>query len=391
MKIKTPLLLLLSAVLLRCGGNVRDYREVHSSALVADMHSDTVLKMKPGFEMAERHADGHMDIPRLRDGGVDLQVFACWLATETPRDSCVARVDELIDRLELEAARNDTALTICRNAGEAEKAIGEGKIAAVIGIENGVAIAGDLANLDHFYDRGARYMTLTHTASNEWCISSADTAPAFHGLTDFGREVVHRMNELGMMVDVSHASVDAVEEILKVTTAPVIASHSCVHALCGYDRNLTDEQIRAVAEGGGVIGVNFYNGYLSGEFKRRSDSLWDAHSGQIDSLKDLYTDNDSLLREAIRPIRAGIYAQLEGLVDVGTVVDHIDYIIKLVGPDHVGFGSDFDGVPNMPDGLDDCSSLPNITAELIRRGYSDQDIAKILGGNFVRVFREVCG
>jgi len=355
------------------------------------MHSDTVLKMKPGFEMAERHADGHMDIPRLRDGGVDLQVFACWLATETPRDSCVARVDELIDRLELEAARNDTALTICRNAGEAEKAIGEGKIAAVIGIENGVAIAGDLANLDHFYDRGARYMTLTHTASNEWCISSADTAPAFHGLTDFGREVVHRMNELGMMVDVSHASVDAVEEILKVTTAPVIASHSCVHALCGHDRNLTDEQIRAVAEGGGVIGVNFYNGYLSGEFKRRSDSLWDAHSGQIDSLKDLYTDNDSLLREAIRPIRAGIYAQLEGLVDVGTVVDHIDYIIKLVGPDHVGFGSDFDGVPNMPDGLDDCSSLPNITAELIRRGYSDQDIAKILGGNFVRVFREVCG
>jgi membrane dipeptidase len=389
---KTQLILfVLSAALLRCGGGIRDAAAIHQSALVADMHSDTALKMKPGFSMAERHDEGHMDIPRMREGGIDLQVFACWVATETDPDSCVMKIDTLIDRIETQVTQNQDALAICHTAAEAEQAIGESRIAAVIGIENGVAIAGDLDNLQHFYDRGVRYMTLTHTASSEWCISSADTAPAFHGLTDFGREVVHKMNEIGMIIDISHCSMEAVEEILKVTSFPVIASHSCVHALCEHDRNLTDDQIRAVAAGGGLIGINFYNGYLSQQFMDRSDSLWKMHRPQIDSLKELYAENDSLYRAAMKPIRAGIYAQLEGLVDVGTVVDHIDHIVKLVGPDHVGLGSDYDGVPNMPDGLEDCSGMPNITAELMRRGYNDEDIAKILGGNFMRVFREVCG
>jgi len=389
---KTLLMLMVpAAVLLSCGGCDRDFRTVHFKALVADMHSDSVLKMKPGFDLGERHAEGHMDIPRLREGGVDLQVFACWLATETERDSCVARVDEMIDRLEMQAAQNDSVLTICRTADEAKRAVADGRIAAVIGIENGVAIAGDLRNIRHFWDRGVRYMTLTHTASSDWCISSADSAPAFHGLTDFGRDVVRTMNELGMIVDISHASVEAVEEVLKVTTAPVIASHSCVYALCRHDRNLSDDQIRGIAANGGLIGVNFYNGYLSEEFKQRSDSLWEMHGPQIDSLRESYAAADSLYREVMKPIRAGIYGQLEGLVDVGTVVDHIDYIVKLVGADYVGLGSDYDGVPNMPDSLDDCSGMPNITAELIRRGYSNKDIKKILGGNFIRIFREVCG
>ncbi len=388
---KSLFTLLLILGLTGCGLIVRDFRQIHRDALVVDMHSDTVLRMKNGTDISLRDTVGHMDIPRLKEGGIDLQVFACWLDTRTDRDSCRLIIDELIDTLESAAVRNRDDLAICRTAAEAETAIAAGKIAAVIGIENGVAIAGDLANIRHYYDRGVRYMTLTHTASNEWVTSSADTAPAFDGLTEFGRAVVRRMNELGMIIDISHASSRAVEEVLKITKDPVIASHSCVYSLCEHDRNLTDEQIRAIARNGGVIGINFYNGYLSGEFAERADSLWEFHRPQFDSLKTLYADNDSLYRAARKPLRDSILARLEGIVDVGTVVDHIDYIVKLVGPDYVGLGSDYDGVPSMPDGLDDCSMMPSLTRELIERGYSDDDIMKILGGNFMRVFHQVCG
>jgi membrane dipeptidase len=383
--------LILTVALLGCGAVERDYHAIHKNALVADMHSDTPLRMTHGTDISLRGDEGHMDLPRLREGGVDLQVFACWVNTNTERDSCRPTIDLLIDTIEAAADRFGDEMAICRTAGETESAIASGKTAIMIGIENGVAIAGDMENIKHFYDRGVRYMTLTHTGSNEWVISSADTAPAFAGLTDFGRDVVRKMNELGMMIDISHASVEAVTEVLKVTSDPVIASHSCVHALCEHDRNLTDEQIKAVAANGGVIGINFYNGYLSTEFAERGDSLWDLHRAEFDSLRALYVDNDSLYREARKPLRDSIYAQLEGIVDVGVVVDHIDYIVKLVGADYVGLGSDYDGVPSMPSGLDDCSMMPNITKELVARGYSDEDITKILGGNFMRVFTQVCG
>ncbi|MDH3890905.1 MAG: dipeptidase [candidate division Zixibacteria bacterium] len=383
--------LILAIALLGCAPIERDYLALHRKALVADMHSDTVLRMKNGTDISLRGDEGHMDIPRLQEGGVDLQVFACWINTDTERDSCRPKIDLLIDTLEAAADRHSEAMAICRTAGDAESAIASGKIAAVLGIENGVAIAGDLDNIKHYYERGVRYMTLTHTASSEWVTSSADTAPAFDGLTDFGRDVVRTMNELGMIVDISHASVEAVEQVLKVATAPLIASHSGVHAIYEHDRNLTDEQIKAVAANGGVIGVIFYNGYISTEFADLADSLWGLHRAEFDSLKALYADNDSLYRVARKPLRDSIYAQLEGIVDVGTVVDHIDYIVKLVGPDYVGLGSDYDGVPSMPSGLDDCSMMPNLTKELIVRGYSDEDIGKILGGNFMRVFKQVCG
>jgi len=367
------------------------YSELHRRALVADLHSDAVLRMMNGADFGKRDTVGHMDIPRLRDGGVDLQVMACWLATETPIEACRPRVDSMIDALDAQLARYPDQIELCRTSAEANRIIDQSKIAIFIGIENGVAIADNLDNLKHFYDRGVRYFTLTHTASNDWCISSADTAPAFHGLTDFGRDVVRRMNELGMIIDISHASPDAVEEVLKVTTDPVIASHSCVRALCDHDRNLTDEQVKAIAANGGVIGINFFNGYLSTAWRVASDSIFGAHGAEFDSIHALYPDDGARRWQAMLPLINSCTKELEKVgVDVGTVCDHIDYIVKLVGPDYVCFGSDFDGVSGLPLGLEDCSKVPNITAELVKRGYSAKDIKKILGGNFMRVFRKVC-
>jgi membrane dipeptidase len=393
MKKYTFFLIAIIAVTLGCGGSQRDYTALHRSALVADMHSDTALRMMRGFDFSQRDTIGHMDIPRLEEGGVDLQVFACFLSTETPAAECRPLVDRILDSLTAQINRNPDKIEICRTAGEAEDIIGRGKIAAFLGIENGVAINDSLENLRHFYDRGVRYMTLTHTASNDWCISSADTTPAFDGLTEFGEEVVRTMNELGMIVDVSHASPAAVAKVLQVSTDPVIASHSCVYAICPHDRNLTDDQIKAIAAKGGVIGINFYGGYLSpgNRWTEIWDSGWAAHKAEIDSIDALYADDRARRREALQSMFDSLRAEVEKLdISVATVVDHIDYIVKLVGPDYVGLGSDFDGVFGLPRGLKDCSMVPNITKELVARGYSDRDIQKILGGNFMRVFHRVC-
>ena len=389
MKKTIIILAILTGGLLACSTANRDPMKLHRDALVADLHSDTVLRMvREGFDFSTRDTTGHMDIPRLQEGGIDLQVFACWLDTKTPLEKCRSTVDELIDSLEAQISRNPDRIAFCRTSEEAEDIIESGRIAAFLAIENGVAIANDIDNLQHFYDRGVRYMTLTHTASNDWCISSADTTPAFNGLTDFGREVVRKMNELGMIVDISHAHPTAVEEILTITSDPVIASHSCVHEICPHDRNLTDEQIKAIAANGGMIGINFYSGYLSQEFNDIDDAFTKEHQAEFDSIKALYQKHADRRKT---PLYRELSKRLDVVkIDVGTVVDHIDHIVRLVGPDYVGLGSDYDGVHRMPEGIDDCSLMPNITEGLVTRGYSDDDIKKILGGNFMRVFRQVC-
>lgn len=380
-------------VVLGCGTGEPDYLALHRDALVVDLHSDTPMRMLQGFDFSRRDSAGHMDIPRLREGGVDLQVFACFVSTDTPPDDCRGMVDEMIDSLTANVDRQSNRIAVCRTAAEAEEIIRTGRIAAFIGIENGVAINNDLENLRHFHDRGVRYMTLTHVESHDWCTSSADTAPAFDGLTDFGRKVVRAMNDLGMIIDLSHASPAAVDEVLKVTADPVIASHSCVYAICPHDRNLTDDQIRALAGNGGMIGINFYGGYLSpgNRWTEIWDSGWAAHQSEVDSIRELYQDDPAGRWEAYGPIFKDVRVELDKLgISVATVVDHIDHIVALVGADHVGLGSDFDGVSGLPQGLKHCGMVPNITRELVARGYSDEDIRKILGGNFMRVFRQVC-
>lgn len=377
---------------MNCAKPIDDPVKLHRDALVADMHNDTVLRMvEEGFDISQRDTSGHVDLPRLKEGGVDLQVFGCYLDPDTAAGERRKTIDIMIDSLESQIGRNPDKIAVCGTAAEAEEIISSGRIAAFLGIENGLAIENDLENLDHFYNRGIRYMTLTHMISSDWCESSSDTTELpFHGLSDFGREVVKRMNDLGMIIDLSHASPAAVEEVLEVTMDPVIASHSCVHAICNSDRNLTDEQILAIAENGGVIGINFYEGYLSQEFVDLDEAFESEHKAEIDSVERLYKETAYWSKEK-RKLYAPLTAQIKKLdISVSTVVDHIDHIVKLVGPDYVGIGSDYDGVHRVPEGLDDVSMLPNITRELVARGYSDGDIKKILGGNFMRVFRQVC-
>ena len=375
-----------------CSNTIDDPLKLHRDSLVADLHNDTVLRMvEEGFDFSKRDSTGHVDLPRLKEGGVDLQVFACWIDTDTPLERCKATVDVLLDSLYVQVERNPEKIAVCKNANEAEKIIGSGRIAAFPAIENGVAISNNLDNLDHFYNRGVRYMTLTHSKSSDWCESSSDTtALPFHGLSDFGKTVVKRMNEMGMIVDISHASPAAVQEVLKISDDPIIASHSCVYALCDHDRNLTDEQIQAIAAKGGVIGVNFFEGYLSQEYNDLVRAFEKEHKAEIDSIEDLFYGTENW-RQVQRELYAPVTEQIVDLeINVATVVDHIDYIARLVGSDFVGLGSDFDGVHRLPEGLSDCSMLPRITEELAARGYSEDDIGKILGGNFMRVFREVC-
>jgi membrane dipeptidase len=368
-----------------------DPLKLHNDALVADLHSDTVLRMTEGFDFGLRDSRGSMDIPRLQEGGIDLQVFACWIPTRTPKDKCRSRADLMIDSLKSQVSRYRDKIAICKSASEAHEIISSGRIAALIGIENGVAIADDLANLDHFYGRGVRCLTLTHTASSDWCISSGDTEPKFDGLTDFGRDVVRKMNDLGMIVDVSHASARAVEEVLKVAKAPIIASHSCVYALYPHDRNLTDKQIKAIAQNGGVIGINFFGGYLSPRWDQVAGPIMEAHKEETETIGAPYRDDLVKQRELFSWLFAEMDEAIAGTdINAGTVVDHIDYLFRLVGPDYIGLGSDFDGVFSLPNDLKDCSMMPNITRELVKRGYSSIDIEKILGGNFMRVFEAVC-
>jgi len=383
-------LTILLIIFIYCGKGI-DFMNLHKEALVADLHCDTALRMIKGAQIGERGTSGHLDIPRLKDGGIDLQVFACFISTNHSKDDCAEYVHRMLDTLESQFEKNKEDIAICRNAKEAEEIIDAGKIAAFLGIENGVAIENSLEELERFHNRGVRYLTLTHLESNEWCISSGDEDPKFDGLTDFGREVVKKMNQLGMIVDVSHTSESAFMEVLKVTSDPIIASHSCVYKLCPHDRNLTDEQLKALAKNRGMVGINFFPGFLSKELKEKMDRAWEKAKQEKKALLEQYQDDRDKTREIYRQIWEEIKEDLEGIeVDFTVVVDHIDYVVNLVGVDYVGLGSDFDGVTFLPKGLEDCSKVPEITEELVNRGYSYGDIKKILGGNFMRVFRDVC-
>lgn len=383
-------LVIFSIIFILCGREI-DFMELHKRSLVADLHCDTALRMLQGIQISVRDTSGHVDIPRLKEGGVDLQVFACFISTNHPKDDCADYVHRMLDTLEAQFERNKANIAICTKAKEAEGIINSGRIAGFLAIENGVAIENNLEELKNFYKRGVRYLTLTHLESNDWCISSEDDNPQFDGLTDFGREVVRKMNQLGMIVDVSHASESAFREVLKVSSDPVIASHSCVYALCPNDRNLKDEQLKALAKNGGMVGINFFSSFLSKEVNEKMKKAWLKAKEERKALLEKYQDNQEKTREIYHQIWEEIKGELKGIeVDYTLVVDHIDYVVNLVGVDYVGLGSDFDGVSFLPKGLEDCSKMPEITKELVKRGYSEEDIKKILGGNFMRVFRGVC-
>ncbi len=363
--------------------------------IVADLHCDTVLFLRSGRDFKVRNKQGHIDLPRLHEGGVNIQMFASFIDPELCGEKAFIRANELIGLLRSEFSESED-ICLCRSSDDVYEAVRKKSIAALLAIENGTAINSDLSNLNLFYSHGVRSITLVHTRTNDICSSSSDPKSKFDGLTDFGRDVVTRMNELGMIVDISHASAGAVRDTLAISIAPIFASHSCAYAICQHDRNLADEQIRAIAEKGGMIGVNFCGRFLSNDRNILGTKYDMANLEDIKLVRHLtgggctkkeFDQKSDQYYEIVLRLKNAMKA---APVTVKTVVDHIDHIVNIGGIDAVGIGSDFDGIPLAPDGLDDCSKLPNLAIELERRGYKPDAIEKILAQNFMRVFEIVC-
>lgn len=368
----------------------QSYQKIHQKALVVDTHNDILSAIMKGLNV-ENDLTGqtHSDIARWKKGGVDVQVFSVFCDERYGKGTAFAYANREIDSLYALVKRNPKTLMLAATPAELQKAVSQGKMACMIGVEGGHMIEDNLTYLDSLYKRGARYLTLTWNNSTSWATSAKDETAgtvtnAKKGLNDFGKQVVRRMNELGMMVDVSHIGEQTFWDVIATTTKPVIASHSCVYAICPHSRNLKDDQIKAIGKNGGVIQLNFYSGFLDSNYMKRKDAFLASHSNERDSLKAAgmtsYSIDEWISKkypqeaEALRPT-------------MSQLLDHIDYIVRLIGVDGVGLGSDFDGIESTPQHLDDVTTFPLITKALLERGYSEKDVKKILGENFLRVFK----
>ncbi len=366
-----------------------DYRQLHFSSIVVDTHNDAAQRMVNGEDLSVRTNSGQSDLPRFREGGVDVQVFSIWVPPEKRSPSYRVQADQMIDAVESLVKQNRDSVGLATSADDVERMVKEGKFVAMLGMEGGHPIGASLSALDHFYQRGVRYLTLTWNTSTEWATSARDEAGGHlkrKGLSAFGKQVVRKMNDLGMMVDVSHVGPRTFWDVMKVTRKPVIASHSSAWTLCHHWRNLTDDQLRAVARNGGVVFINFAPWFIDSTFARKERMMMERNKARIDSFAATLHLRDAFLREAaigrfLRDQYLPIRPPLERLID------QFDYVAKLIGVDHVGIGSDFDGITVTPLGMDDVSFMPAITRGLLKRGYSASDIRKILGENFLRVFR----
>jgi membrane dipeptidase len=365
-------------------------REVHDRAIVVDTHADTTQRLvfDPKFNIAERHGDGNIDIPRMRDGGMDALFFSIWVPSEVTGPIAVKRAFDQIDAVREAVRQHPDALMLATTAADVRKAVSEKKIAALMGVEGGHMIDDDIRQLRNFAALGVRYMTLTHFKNNNWADSSTDK-PQHNGLTAFGKDVVKEMNRLGMMIDISHVADKTFFDVLALTTAPVIASHSSSRVIAKHPRNMTDDMMKALAKNGGVIMINYHAGFLSEEFRVAAEK---AHGDVVTAMAAMSKKcggNEACT--TMESERIDHEAMVKGtLPKVGweKIVEHIDHAVKVAGADHVGLGSDFDGA-TMPLGMEDVSKLPKITEALLAKGYAQQDVTKILGGNILRVMEAV--
>ena len=331
----------------------------------------------------------HSDLNRMKTGGIDIQIFSIFCDETYGNGIAYAFANREIDTLYATVQRNPEKMMIVRSPKELTTAVKLGKLGAMIGVEGGHMIEDKMEHLEALYARGTRYMTLTWNNSTSWASSAADERAKKnlgrpYGLTEFGKAIVKRMNELGMIVDISHVGEQTFYDAIATTSKPVIASHSCTYALCPVPRNMTDDQIKALGKNGGVIHLNFYSGFIDSTFKQKNDAFLKKHEAEkIELLKtnpsDFYAN--LVLHEKYKDEIDGVRPPLSLLID------HLDHIVKLIGVDHVGIGSDFDGINSSPRELNDVTDMPLITAELLKRGYSKKDTYKILGGNFIRVFK----
>jgi membrane dipeptidase len=355
---------------------------LHRSAIVVDTHSDTPSRLvDEGFDMGARSTTGHMDIPRMREGGLDAEFFVAYVSKSYATEGGAARrALDMIAAIHDQIARHPDALELALTEADVRRIARKGKIAALVCIEGGHAIEDSLAALGMFHRLGVRYMTLTHSNTNNWADSSGDAA-RWGGLNDFGRDVVREMNRLGILVDISHVSDLTFFDAVEVSKAPVIASHSSARALSNHPRNMTDDMLRAVAKNGGVVMVNFYSTFLD---QRRVDASAALEPERLRIRERFGTSSAAAEREIEALEKANPLPE----TPLSLIIDHIDHVARVAGIDHVGLGSDFDGVDSLPVGMEDVSKLPAITYELLERGYSEADVRKVLGENFLRVMAE---
>jgi len=358
-----------------------DARSLHFDAIVVDGHADTISRVLDGGEdLSRRGEQGHIDLPAMFDGGLDAQFFAAFVHPKYQEGNrSVQRVLDMLDTLKRLCAGNPDRIQAARGAADVERLNARGIKSCILCIEGGHAIADDLHVLRMFHELGVRYLTLTWNNSNSWADGCGEE-PRHGGLTSFGREVVREMNRIGMIVDVSHVHEKTFWAAIETVARPVMASHSCARALCDHRRNLRDEQLRAVAKNGGVVGVNFYPAFVSETYRRAAAPI---HARETEDLKRAKGDAEI---DAIRK-RADAEELALPPPSIDDVVAHIEHISEVAGVDHVGLGADFDGVPTLPKGLEGCARLPALTARLVERGFDEAEIRKILGGNMLRVMR----
>jgi len=364
-------------------------KRLQSSSIVVDTHDDTTQRLlDPRFDLASRHADGNIDIPRMREGGLTAIFFSIWIPGKIMGPEAVQKAIHQIDAVREAVRKHPNDLILATTAADVRTAKKENKIAALMGVEGGHMIGNDLAVLRTFAALGVRYMTLTHMENNEWADSST-AKPEHNGLTDFGKDVVREMNRLAMIVDISHVSDKTFCDVLATSKAPVFASHSSCRALCSAARNMTDDMIRDLAKNGGVIQINYHVGFLSQEFRDYEAVHPDAEKEINEEVKKRCGDNEACRYvEGDQVVREFMEAGKLPKVDWNLIVEHIDHAVKIAGADHVGLGSDFDGAV-MPIGMQDVTHIPQITDALLKKGYSESDVRKILGENTLRVLSEV--
>jgi membrane dipeptidase len=333
-----------------------------------------------------------VSLPHLLAAGVGLQVFAAYVPPSLPGGERFDFARRTIDRFKEEMDQYPSQIVPCGSSLEVERAVGEGKVAAVLAVENGDAIEGDLGKLRELHGLGVRIMTLVHTRSNDWVISSQDKKPAFEGLSRFGQEVVEAMNELGMIIDVSHAHDRAVEKVLDSSKAPIIASHSSMHSLCPIPRNIKDRLARGIASGGGLVGVNFHPAFLDCTFRKKAEKRGKRLFKTLDRASLRAGADGAALARAWLDFAAEFRKMMASeRIDLEQLLRHIDHLVAAAGEDHVAFGSDFDGIPDTPMGVDGCRGFGNILSALAGRGYRPERLAKICWSNFIRVLKAVCG
>src|SRR5450432_2135676 len=363
-------------------------KKLHFSSIVLDTHDDTTQRFfTKDFDIGKRNATGSIDIPRMKEGGMNAIFFSIWIDGRTLGPPAIQKALDQIDAVKQNVKQNSKNMVLARTGDDVRRAHDQGKIAALIGIEGGHMLGNDIRMVRIYSELGVRYMTLSHFYNDEWADSSTDK-PAHNGLTNYGKEIVREMNRTGMLVDISHVSDKTFYDALEVSKAPLIASHSSCRALCNHPRDMSDDMIKALAAKGGVIQINYEKSFIDQAYKDAADKTGGVVVQHLGAITKNCNNDEACIGEALSSEEKRLTAEGKlPAVSWERIVDHIDHAVKLVGADHVGLGSDFDGA-SMPTGMEDVSKLPKITEALLRKGYSDDDIRKILGENTLRILAQ---